>query len=35
MQRILLISSSMSYGSGYLDHCERQVRKLFEGVGIG
>lgn len=31
MLRLLLISSSTVHGSGYLDHCEAQLRVLFEG----
>ncbi len=32
MRRLLLVSSSATAGSGYLDHCEPQVRSLFDGV---
>ena len=29
--RLLLVSSSTVHGSGYLDHCEAQLRALYEG----
>jgi dipeptidase E len=32
MRRLLLVSSSTVHGGGYLDHCEDEVRKLFDGV---
>ena len=31
-KRILLISNSTSYGSGYLDHCERGIRSFLGGL---
>jgi len=31
MRRILLVSSSRVAGTGYLDHCEDEVRELFAG----
>ena len=32
MQRLLLVSSSSVAGTGYLDHCEEQVRSHFSGA---
>lgn len=32
MRNLLLISSSRCHPHGYLDHCEEQVRQLFEGI---
>ena len=32
MSRLLLISSSRVYGSGYLDHCEAEIRDFLGGV---
>ena len=32
MRRLLLMSGSQVYGTGYLDHCEAEIRRLFEGV---
>ncbi len=32
MRQILLISSSRVHGSGYLEHCESQVRELFSSL---
>ncbi len=29
MKRLLLVSSSKAYGSGYLEHCEEEIRQLF------
>lgn len=31
-KRILLISNSTSYGSGYLDHCEQEIRSFLSGL---
>ncbi|MCB1032488.1 MAG: dipeptidase PepE [Acidobacteria bacterium] len=31
MRRLLLISSSRVHGSGYLDHCEEEIRDLLAG----
>ena len=31
MRRLLLISNSTQHGGGYLEHCEAEVRGLFEG----
>jgi len=31
-RRILLISNSTLYGSGYLDHAESQIREFLGGV---
>ena len=33
MRRLLLVSTSTTHGTGYLDHCEAQVRELFAGCG--
>ncbi|MCH9651026.1 MAG: dipeptidase PepE [Deltaproteobacteria bacterium] len=32
MRKILLISSSKVYGSGYLDHCSQQIDDFLEGI---
>ncbi|MCB1054122.1 MAG: dipeptidase PepE [Acidobacteria bacterium] len=32
MRRLLLVSSSRVFGTGYLDHCEEEIRDLFQGV---
>jgi dipeptidase E len=32
MRRLLLASSSTTYGTGYLDHCERPMRALLAGA---
>ncbi len=32
MKKILVVSSSTVHGSGYLDHCEHLVRRLFDGL---
>lgn len=32
MRKILLVSSSRVHGTGYLDHCEAEMRRLFDGV---
>lgn len=32
MKRLLLVSSSKTHGSGYLDHCAPQLRRLFAGI---
>jgi dipeptidase E len=31
-RNMLLVSNSVNFGSGYLDHCEEQIRELFAGV---
>ncbi len=31
-RNLLLVSNSINFGSGYLDHCESQMRELFSGV---
>jgi dipeptidase E len=31
-KRVLLISNSTSYGSGYLDHCEQEIRSFLGGL---
>lgn len=33
MRRLLLVSSSNLAGTGYLDHCEAEAKRLFEGCG--
>jgi dipeptidase E len=33
MRRLLLVSSSFVHGTGYLDHCEENVKELFSGIG--
>ena len=33
MRRLLLVSTSTTHGTGYLDHCEAEVRELFGGGG--
>lgn len=33
MKNLLLISTSRTWGTGYLDHCEEAVREHFEGCG--
>jgi dipeptidase E len=33
VRRLLLVSTSTTHGTGYLDHCEPQVRELFAGGG--
>jgi len=33
MRRVLLISSSRVHGSGYLDHCESEIRSFLGSVG--
>lgn len=30
--RLLLVSTSTTWGTGYLDHCEAEVRRLFAGA---
>ena len=32
MRRLLLVSSSKTHGTGYLDHCESNVKKQFAGI---
>lgn len=32
MRKILLVSSSRVHGTGYLDHCEEEMRRLLDGV---
>jgi dipeptidase E len=32
MRRLLLISNSTSYGGGYLDHCETEIRDFLSGI---
>jgi dipeptidase E len=32
-QKLLLVSSSRCHPGGYLDHCEDQLRRVFDGVG--
>lgn len=32
MKKLLLVSSSRCHPFGYLDHCEAELRRLFEGV---
>jgi dipeptidase E len=34
MKRLLLISNSTSYGSGYLDHCEREIKNFLGQASI-
>ena len=31
MRRLLLVSTSQTYGTGYLDHCADEARRLFRG----
>ena len=32
MRKLLLISNSTLHGGGYLEHCERELRRVLEGV---
>lgn len=34
MRRLLLVSSSSVHGSGYLEHCEAEIRRLFAEAGV-
>lgn len=33
MNRLLLVSTSVTHGTGYLDHCAEEARELFSGLG--
>lgn len=32
MKRLLLVSTSRTYGTGYLEHCQEQVEEHFQGI---
>ena len=34
MRRLLLVSTSTTFGTGYLKHCEPQILNLFRGAGV-
>ena len=35
MERLLLVSSSVVHGTGYLDHCADELARLYRDAGVG